>query len=281
MAVECCVRDGDGMEELLKLMEKVWASDGIEEEEVLFGKAGFLQVLLFLRRISPKNDKIVSLAKAVIQRYFDREDSFLTGDLQDVYNYFQWHKKCYFGAAHGIAGVIHSIACFGKDVVGDEKWSVLMKLFKKLMTKHMFESGNMPSSMTSEKDKLVHWCHGSPGFLLLSSMLGLDSFTQKLSENVWKNGLLHTKGPGLCHGISGNGYCMLSHYGRTSDDIQLKRALFYAHVLSQTWKDVMPLADSPFSLYTGTCGAILYVMDCIRALQGSKDVHFPCYEYQY
>lgn len=28
-----------------------------------------------------------------------------------------------------------------------------------------FPSGNYPSSLRSDTDKLVHWCHGSPGFI--------------------------------------------------------------------------------------------------------------------
>ncbi len=30
-----------------------------------------------------------------------------------------------------------------------------------------FPSGNLPSSLGSEKDVLVHWCHGAPGLLPL------------------------------------------------------------------------------------------------------------------
>ncbi len=30
-----------------------------------------------------------------------------------------------------------------------------------------FPSGNLPSSLGSEKDVLVHWCHGAPGLVPL------------------------------------------------------------------------------------------------------------------
>lgn len=28
-----------------------------------------------------------------------------------------------------------------------------------------FPSGNLPSSLESDEDRLVQWCHGSPGFI--------------------------------------------------------------------------------------------------------------------
>ncbi|KAL0157087.1 hypothetical protein M9458_048333, partial [Cirrhinus mrigala] len=28
-----------------------------------------------------------------------------------------------------------------------------------------FRSGNYPSSLSNETDRLVHWCHGAPGVL--------------------------------------------------------------------------------------------------------------------
>lgn len=279
LAVECLINDGNGVDVVVEKMEAHWENEGVEQEEVLYGKAGFLQVLLLLRQIDPGNSKITKLAQKVIQHYFDREDCFLTGELQDVYNYFQWHNKCYFGAAHGIAGVIYTILSFGKDVVGESKWKLLIDLANELIRANLMESGNMPSSITSEKDRLVHWCHGSPGFLLLASKFELDEFTKPLQESVWRRGLLHTKGPGLCHGIAGNGYCLLSLYGKTHDQTQLKRALFYADVLSRSWKEMLQYADRPYSLYTGVCGAILYITDCIRALNGETGLHFPCYEY--
>ena len=30
-----------------------------------------------------------------------------------------------------------------------------------------FSSGNFPSSLESESDRLVHWCHGAPGAVFL------------------------------------------------------------------------------------------------------------------
>ena len=42
-------------------------------------------------------------------------------------------------------------------------------------------------------------------------------------ECVWKKGLLR-KGFGLCHGICGNAYSLMSLYSYTGDEIWRKRA---------------------------------------------------------
>ena len=76
-----------------------------------------------------------------------------------------------------------------------------------------FLSGN-------DKDRLVHWCHGAPGVvhLLLTAhtVWGGDTdqyitAAKKAGDLVWERGLLK-KGPGLCHGVAGNGYTFLHLY---------------------------------------------------------------------
>ena len=76
-----------------------------------------------------------------------------------------------------------------------------------------FSSGN-------DKDRLVHWCHGAPGvvhlMLLAHQVWGSDTdkylvAARRAGELTWQRGLLK-KGPGLCHGVSGNGYAFLHLY---------------------------------------------------------------------
>lgn len=75
--------------------------------------------------------------------------------------------------------------------------------------------------MESDRDDLVHWCHGAPGMALLFTKAFLISNQNKYleaAENacefIWHRGLLK-KGPGLCHGIAGNGYSFLKLYNVT------------------------------------------------------------------
>lgn len=77
-----------------------------------------------------------------------------------------WHGKMYLVAAHGLCGIVtilphfhDGIGCsgFGEDVE---------RTIGELLSIH-FESGNLPSSIGSNSDKLVHWCRRAPGLITL------------------------------------------------------------------------------------------------------------------
>lgn len=75
---------------------------------------------------------------------------------------FEWHGKRYWGAAHGLAGILNVL--MDMDLKPDEAEHVKETL--RYMLKNRFPSGNYPSSEGNETDRLVHWCHGAPGVAL-------------------------------------------------------------------------------------------------------------------
>lgn len=75
---------------------------------------------------------------------------------------YEWHGKKYWGAAHGLAGIMHVL--MHTDLMVDEQDDVKNTL--RYMIKNRFPSGNYPSSEGNESDRLVHWCHGAPGVAL-------------------------------------------------------------------------------------------------------------------
>lgn len=75
---------------------------------------------------------------------------------------YEWHGKRYWGAAHGLAGIMHVL--MHMELKPDEMEDVKGTL--QYMIKNRFPSGNYPSSEGSESDRLVHWCHGAPGIAL-------------------------------------------------------------------------------------------------------------------
>lgn len=75
---------------------------------------------------------------------------------------YEWHGKKYWGAAHGLAGIMNVL--MDMDLKPDEVEYVKGTL--RYMIKNRFPSGNYPSSEGSETDRLVHWCHGAPGIAL-------------------------------------------------------------------------------------------------------------------
>lgn len=55
-----------------------------------------------------------------------------------------------------------------------------------------FRSGNFPSSLSNESDRLVHWCHGAPGvvhMLLMAHKVRVHTHTGPL----WRGAALHAQ----------------------------------------------------------------------------------------
>lgn len=75
---------------------------------------------------------------------------------------YEWHGKKYWGAAHGLTGIMHVL--MDMELRPDEIEDVKSTL--RYMIKNRFRSGNYRSSQESESDRLVHWCHGAPGVAL-------------------------------------------------------------------------------------------------------------------
>lgn len=75
---------------------------------------------------------------------------------------YEWHGTRYWGAAHGLAGIAHTLM----DVELEAEEEALVTGTLRYMIQNRFPSGNYPSSEKSERDRLVHWCHGAPGVAL-------------------------------------------------------------------------------------------------------------------
>ena len=71
------------------------------------------------------------------------------------------------------------------------------------------------------------------------------------------------KGPGICHGIAGNGYAQLMLYRLTKDSKYLYRASKFAEfLLTETFKDART-PDRPFSLFEGPGGTVCFILDLL------------------
>ncbi|XVE49904.1 hypothetical protein DITRI_Ditri01bG0119100 [Diplodiscus trichospermus] len=194
---------------------------------------------------------------------------------------FEWYGEKYWGAAHGLAGIMHVL--MDMELKPDEIQDVKGTL--RYMIRNRFPSGNYPASEQDRKrDVLVHWCHGAPGIALTlvkaAEVFGDDEFLEAAvdaAEVVWNRGLL--KRVGICHGISGNAYVFLSLYRKTGNLEFLYRAKAFAcFLLDRAHKLIskgeMHGGDSPYSLFEGIGGMAYLFLDMIEPL-GSR---FPAYE---
>ncbi|XP_076939675.1 lanC-like protein GCR2 [Bidens hawaiensis] len=245
--------------------------------ELLYGRVGYLWACLFLNKNLGPNTISSTHMRTITDEIIKSGRKMGTKTCPLMY---EWHGKRYWGAAHGLAGIMHVL--LDMVLTEDELEDVKSTLF--YMIKNRFPSGNYPSSEGSESDRLVHWCHGAPGVALTlakaAKVFGDEEFYKaavEAGEVVWERGLL--KRVGICHGISGNTYAFLSLYRLTGDAKFLYRAKAFAAFLHEKSailisQGTLHSGDNPFSLFEGVGGMAYLFMDMIEPLEA----RFPAYE---
>ncbi|WCJ32158.1 LanC-like protein GCR2 [Euphorbia peplus] len=246
--------------------------------ELLYGRAGFLWACSFLNNHIGKQTVSTTRTRGVVDDIIKSGRNLAHGGICPLM--YEWHGKKYWGAAHGLAGIMYVL--MDMELKQDEIEDVKRTLH--YMINNRFPSGNYPSSEGNTSDRLVHWCHGAPGIALTlvkaAEVFGDKEFLQAAVEAgdvVWKRGLL--KRVGICHGISGNAYVFLSLYRLTGDLKYLHRAKAFTcflHEKAQTLisEGKMHGGDRPYSLFEGIGGMAYLFLDMIHPSQA----RFPAYE---
>ncbi|KAL7472815.1 hypothetical protein ACHAXS_013180 [Conticribra weissflogii] len=235
----------DGKNVLIQFGEDYVASHfPLSECEVLYGRAGYLKAIQFVRKELGDKYFGIAVCRKIVRQIWEEGKRGAAENRQSLPLVWKWHEKLYLGAAHGIVGILHTLLDYLNELstvspsVLDEVESTILKL-----NDFCFESGNLQSSIkdgnsvtSNRSDRLVQFCHGAPGHVLLllqffrkkrmqenlstlsevkkniSPTLSNDYLlrAQQLAKSViLPRGLLR-KGVGLCHGISGNAYCFVS-----------------------------------------------------------------------
>jgi Lanthionine synthetase C-like protein len=260
------------------------------ECEVLYGRAGALQVILFLRDelgdTSLGSEVVVELACDILRE--GKRTAAAASDT-DLLLLWTWHGTRYLGAAHGVVGILQALLSVERfellsamnSVFPNNGMTPIQDTVDKL-AEYCWPSGNLYSSIESsqKQDRLVHWCHGAPGHvLLLKQAAGVFGETRYLemakriaSDVVWQRGLLR-KGVGLCHGIAGNAYVFLS-LGKT-DERWVDNAHFFAHFAMEHLPELELQPDRPYSTFEGLAGLSLLLLD----LADPASAKFPLYEH--
>lgn len=316
-----------------KFMRLIKFENFIEEDlenecdELLYGISGYVYCLLYVYKHclegnqlhSGKVKKIAELTWKWISFMFARgvstyeEKKGLKVDFRYLSKNFRlvfyFHGKEYFGAAHGLAGILtiimESIKIF-RDFYKEFNPMQLSKI--ELAVKHsllylinsLSPDGNLPSSSKKKSEsRLVAFCHGAPGFitplaLSLETLKILTKHEQKIilvaiekcQKCVWKKGIL-LKGWGLCHGISGNGYPFLRISRSEIIHEKLRMTGLYKAVMFSLCKGdasifekvenydhpsryVVGLSDHPMSLMTGKAGDLSFYADTLSLILSKK-----------
>lgn len=214
------------------------------ENELLYGRAGFLY-LLRLVKVSFEDDP------KTLQLITDTQDDVVDAIL-DSPRPWKWRGKAYVGAVHGTMGIITQIV-----LTNPAKYAEKMEVELAVLLTYQYDSGNFPSSVPPERDRLVQVCHGAPGVVTSLESIReyfpnlkdrIDKAITKGREAVLERGLL-TKEPCLCHGISGNALAL--------EDKEFEHFLTYTtgHEMKSMEKDgMLEKSSAPESLFQGEAG---------------------------
>jgi lantibiotic modifying enzyme len=249
------------------------------EFEILYGESGYLTSLLYLNSNFPGRipDQLLS---EVTDHIISGAEEGPGGALL-----WAWHGKEYLGAAHGVSGIllalldVHLQGLRLPDVVLERIQCTVNYLYSLRLP-----SGNYPTRPSKEcDDRLVQWCHGAPGILLLFvkayEVFGQPKYlawAELAADVVWMRGLLR-KGNGLCHGVAGNAYCFLAVFRCTDNDIYLHRARVFA--LAAQDDIVAAHQDTPdhsMSLFEGLGGLLALYADLLEG--DPRQARFPAFE---
>uniref|UniRef100_A0A0V0GDH2 Putative lanthionine synthetase c-like protein 1 n=1 Tax=Triatoma dimidiata TaxID=72491 RepID=A0A0V0GDH2_TRIDM len=246
-------------------------------DEILYGRAGYLYALLFVikhvGRVIPVEEVRKHLEKLLRSGYKRAKKENFICPLK-----YEWHDKNYLGAAHGVAGILY-ILLINKDLLTEYELNSLIKPTLDWLVSMRFKSGNFPSSETNDRDRLVQWCHGAPGFVhlftLASEVYENDRYmtvAHQCGDLVWNRGLL-IKGYSICHGVSGNAYTFSHLYKVTKNKKYLYRLACYLHWCTGYPKQEGMKPDRPNSLFEGKAGLAYFLSD---SLDPSRSM-FPGY----
>lgn len=227
--------------------------------DLLYGRAGFLWASLFLNKYLGQAAVPQNLLLPVVQ-------AILAGGRVGACNndacplMYRWHGTRYWGASHGLAGILQVLLYF--PLSGDDAEDVKATL--RYMVRNRFpQSGNYPSYEGDPRDKLVQWSHGATGIGITlgkaSQVFPTDrefwDAAIEAGEVVWKRGLVQNVG--LADGVAGNAYAFLSLYRLTGDSIYKDRAGAFASSLYHGLETFMAAAageDQTYSLFKGLAG---------------------------
>ncbi|KAK1410682.1 hypothetical protein QVD17_37221 [Tagetes erecta] len=249
--------------------------------DLLHGRAGFLWAALFINKHIGQETVPYDILNPIVQAVIAGGRAGAHDDAKCPLMY-RWHGTRYWGAAHGLAGILHVLLHFplSEDDVEDVK-----KTLKYMMSKRFPRTGNYPSSEGNARDNLVQWSHGAGGMALTlckaSQVFPHDREFRdaaiEAGEVVWKSGLVEKAG--LADGASGNAYVFLALYRLTGDSIYVERAnafggFLYANARKLITNTTSHGLDHGFSLFQGLAGAACLWSDLVRP----EDSRFPGFE---
>ncbi|CAN0858426.1 LanC-like protein GCL1 [Linum grandiflorum] len=130
--------------------------------ELMYGRAGFLWTALFINKHLGQGTIQFDLLAPVV-------DTVLAGGRAGARDnpacplMYRWHGTRYWGAASGLAGILHVLLHFP---LCEQETEDVKATLRYVMTKRFPQSGNYPSSEGNPRDNFVQWSHGATGMAI-------------------------------------------------------------------------------------------------------------------
>lgn len=249
-------------------------------DELFVGRAGYICGALWMAKQTGrpfKADDIHDVCKVIISsgRYYSNTMQSPTPLMYAYYNVE------YIGAGHGICSILQMLLSVPGYLLANPNDAKDVQVTTNYVVTLQDHDGNFPASATVgdtrvQDNELVHWCHGAGGVVYLLAKAFLlwqdDKYLiacRRVAELIWQKGLLK-KGPGLCHGIAGNGYVFLLMYRLTDEELYLHRAIQFSSFLENpSFKHNSRVPDNPYSLFEGTAGTVCFLGDLLEPKQAA------------
>jgi len=254
-----------------ELHRKITVNNSQPTRELMWGSAGTMIALTHLHSWLPDDPRWQEAYLVQAKRLLDElQDHVVFGYLwkHDVYG-----KQSYFlGPVHGNSGNSLSLIK-GKHLQEASDYSefcekVMVSTIKTALRDENY--ANWPPIAGKTDRMLLHHCHGAPGMIAALSELPegtnseFDETLIKGGELIWEAGPLR-KGPGLCHGTSGNGFAFLKLFQRTNDEVWIERArAFGMEAIEQHRRAKDLFHQGRYTLWNGDVGLAIYLNECIK-----------------
>ncbi|KAI5706251.1 hypothetical protein M8J76_011573 [Diaphorina citri] len=249
-------------------------------DEFLVGRAGYLAGIIWAERQLGRQIMSLEDRTAICNALILSGRSYSQANNLRCPLMYHYYGTEYLGACHGLSGILQVLLCEKNYVKSNPDIEKDIKETVDFLLKLQMPNGNFPADLKelysptdakSAANELVHWCHGAPGVIYLMAKAylfwGEEKYLNsciKCGEVIWEKGLLK-KGPGICHGVSGNGYAFLLLYRLTKDEQYLHKAYLFANfMLSDDFKRNARMPDAPFSLYEGLAGTACFFIDLMQ-----------------
>ncbi|KAL8447752.1 hypothetical protein Emag_004213 [Eimeria magna] len=263
------------------------AAGKAKADEWLFGRAGFVVALLLLhQQLQQQQDQqLRDLAKTVEELVTKTAEAIIASgehtaramaDPAGPPLRYSFSGKEFVGAAHGYFCILFALLvtpalrnnpahAAHRSIQETLKWLLQLE-----DSHHNYPTvyQGAPSSSAQQESPLVYFCHGAPGAVLLFAEaydVYHDEVYRQAGERAaactWRYGLLR-KGPGLCHGVAGNGYALLRWFQLSRQQVWLERAVRFACEVNEERQKIIK-RDHPYSLFEGHAGVCCFLSDLL------------------